>query len=1035
MFCDLVGSTALSRRIDPEDLAEVLRFFRDACSKCVLNYGGYISRFMGDGMLALFGYPAADEDDAERATHAALAITEAVPAIRVPGQEPLRLSVRVGLATGVVVAGDVIGDGPSQEEAIFGETPNLAARLQTIAAPNTVIISDTTKRLLRDSFNYRLLSGHQPKGFDEAIEAWEVLGASDAETRFEAAHTQHVIGLVDRLDELGLMLRLWQEAKTSKSRVLLMGGEAGVGKSRLARALAERIASEPNNTLQLQCLPHYRYTALYPMMRYLERTAGIGPADSVKTKREKLRVHAGDQALPAYYRLLSIGDPETVAGDNVVEFSPKRQRELTFQTALRRLRELSRDKPTLVIIEDLHWMDPTSIELLSFVIDNIGEDRVLFLLTFRPEFKPDWSNKPNAETLMLAPLDSASGEVLARTVLGEQSTSPHVISQIVARTEGIPLFIEELAKSVAETGSFDGKPTRRAATAPRAMRAIPISLMDSLMARIDRLGEAKAIAQIGAVIGPEFAHALLERIVLADEPDLDPALARLVGSGLLLRQVSAGEIRYNFKHALVRDAAYNSLLRRRRETLHARIAACLEDHFPDDAANKPELLAEHYSEAGLAERAIRYWQRAGERASARSENLEAENHFKNGLRLLDSLQDSVIKKERELALLIGLGPVEIAIGGPGSKGANDVYERAVDLCSALPNSPLHFAAHWGQWRTSRTYVIKHRRADKLSAVTSLLGDDGLNLQAHHCQWAVLFNLGIHDRCCDHVEQGIRLYEAGDYRSHAMIYGGHDPAVCGHGQAALSLWLLGYPEQASESMARAHAVADDMGHAGSLLHALEIGLMFQRFRQDVDQVEALAERMIALSQKEEFSALEVKGGLFRAWAKGRRSGAVQAIDDLSAGIEKLRAIDASEDLPFFLDMLAECCLLAGRANEGMAALEAAFGDVEKTASRFWAAELHRHQGEIALFAGTKNAEERASKAFESALATAREQKARALELRAALSLARLLIKQEDANKARALLTPVYDSFTEGQDTPDLDAAKLCLQELGSGAMSG
>jgi len=377
---------------------------------------------------------------------------------------------------------------------------------------------------------------------------------------------------------------------------------------------------------------------------------------------------------------------------------------------------------------------------------------------------------------------------------------------------------------------------RRQGTDTPTQRSIPISLMDSLMARIDRLGEAKTIAQIGAVAGQEFAHPLLERMVLADEPDLDQALAYLVSSGLLIRQDSHDEIRYAFKHALVRDAAYYSLLHQRRKTLHARIATCLEDHFPDIVANEPELLAEHYSEAGLAERAIRYWRSAGERASERSENLETENHFRNGLGLLAELQDSTIKDGLELSLLIGLGPVEIAIGGPGSKTVNDVYERAVALCGELPNSPFHFAAHWGQWRTSRTYLIKHERADKLSTVTAYLSDSGLSLQAHHCQWAVLFNLGIHDACCQHVDKGIALYEAGDYRSHAQIYGGHDPAVCGHGQAALSRWLLGFPEQALDHVNRAFAVADALSHAGSELHAIEIALMFHRFRQDIDVVE-------------------------------------------------------------------------------------------------------------------------------------------------------------------------------------------------------
>ena len=1029
MFCDLIGSTALSRQLDPEDLLDILRLYRSACSKGVDDHGGHISRYMGDGMLALFGYPIAHENDAERGTHAALAIATSVSALRVPRYQDLRLSVRIGMATGLVVAGDIIGEGPSREEAIIGETPNLAARLQTLAAPNTVVISDETRTLLRDAFDYRSLGEHSLKGFDAPVQAWQVLGASDAETRFDAAQTSNAVPLVNRCTELDLMHRLWKEAKSTSSRILLLGGEAGIGKSRLAKTFCDRVAAaEPASLLQLQCSPHHQFSAFHPFIRYLERAAGFERDDSVEAKRNKLRMLAGDKALPVYNRLLALRDP--AEGENVVEFSPRRQRDFMFATVLRRLREIAKDNAVLVFVEDIHWMDPTSLELQTYLIDNIANARVLFILTYRPEFSPTWGNRPNATTLVLDALDESAGQTLAQSVIGEKEGSSAIVAQIVARTEGMPLFIEELAKSLVESGTLGEKPERRAAVEGRGGRAIPISLMESLTARIDRLGDAKAIAQIGAVVGLEFSHALLERVVLAEEPDLETALTQLVSSGLLRRHDTKDEVRYVFKHALVRDAAYNSLLRRRRETLHARIAACLEDNFRDVVANEPELLAEHYSEAGLAERAIRYWRRAGQRASERSENLEAENHFKNALMLLEDLQDSKVTKELELSLLIGLGPVEIAIGGPGSKQACDVYERAVALCEKLPNSPLHFAAHWGQWRVSRTYRIKRDRADRLSVVTEYLGDQGLSLQAHHCQWAVLFNLGSHNACCEHVEHGIKLYEAGDYRSHAQIYGGHDPAVCGHGQSALSLWMLGFPEQGMVRIEQALRVAQSLSHAGSELHALEIALMFHRFRQDVDEVLMLAERMIALAREEEFATLEVKGELFRDWARGRQGQAEQAIEGLTEGVERLRSIDASEDLPFFFDMLADCCALGGRTADGLRALDHAFDEAEKTASLFWVAELHRRKGELLLQkAGKRKTGVR--QAFEDAIKTAREQEARTLELRAATSYAQWLSSRNERAAAAKLLTPIYEQFTEGFDGVDLASARACLDALGSG----
>ncbi|NJO36740.1 MAG: AAA family ATPase [Rhizobiales bacterium] len=683
MFCDLVGSTALSHSLDPEDLIAVHRLYRNACSRIVADHGGYISRTLADGTLALFGYPLADENNAERATHAALAIIDAVAALQCPHDSSLKLAVRIGIATGLVVAGDVIAEGSTREEAIFGETPNLANRLQTLASPGTVVIADTTQKLLRKAFEYRALGEHRLKGFSEPVLAWQVLRTSDAETRFDAAQTSNLVSFVNRSAEIEAIDRLWHAAKSTSSRVLLLTGEAGIGKSRLVKAARERIAREPNITLQMQCSPHHRYTALYPFIRYLEREAGLERDDTIDIKRAKLRAFAGDEAAPAYERVLSLSVvPE---GDNIVAISPKRQRELVFAAVLRRLRRFADENPVLLIIEDVHWMDPTSIELLTLLIDEIGEARVLFLVTCRPEVSPPWRDRSTVRTMVLEALDRPAGESLARAVLGARAASPEMVGQIVDRTEGMPLFIEELAKSLAESGALSAPRARRRTAEARGARSIPVSLMDSLTARLDRLGKAKAIAQIGAVIGQEFAEPLLARVVTDEAPDLDSALTHLVSSGLLLRQDSKDEVRYAFKHALVRDAAYGSLLHRRRAALHARIATCIEDQFRN-RGDEPERLAEHYAQAGLIERAIRYWRRAGERASERSEIIEAQNHFRNGLKLLDDLDDAPFKKELELSLLIGLGPVEIAIGGPGSKGANDAYDRAV---ACAPSCRIH----------------------------------------------------------------------------------------------------------------------------------------------------------------------------------------------------------------------------------------------------------------------------------------------------------------------------------------------------------
>ena len=568
MFCDLVGYTVLSQQIDPEDLQDVGQLFRETCIEIIEKYDGYISRYMGDAILVLFGYPAAQENDAERSVHAALAIATAVSALKVPNHDDLQLSVHTGIATGLVVAGNVIGKGPSREEAIVGEAPCLAARLQGLAEPNSVVIAEDTHKLLRDAFECRSLGKHALKGFKAPVTAWQVIGPREVEFRFDAAQMSRLSPLVDRRAEFDQMWRLWNEAKLRSRRVLLLCGEAGIGKSRLAKALRDRVESEPHVSVQFQCSPYYRNTALYPFARQLERAAAFERDDSDGVRVEKLRALLGEELLPIFARLASVPMRD---GRDISELSAQRQKDLTFTAMLEHLSALAHERPVLATIEDVHWMDPTSLELITFVIDRIGDARVLFVVTFRPEFSPPWTGRPNVSSLILSGLAQADGEALAKNVVGRRRASSDIIAHVVGKTDGVPLFIEELTKALLESGVLSGDAGRSARPRSIPFGSIPVTLMDSLMARIDQLDEAKRIAQIGAVIGQEFTLSLMESVTQEPEAELRTALERLVSSGLALRLVSATETRYFFKHALVRDAAYNSVLRRRREKIHARI--------------------------------------------------------------------------------------------------------------------------------------------------------------------------------------------------------------------------------------------------------------------------------------------------------------------------------------------------------------------------------------------------------------------------------------------------------------------------------
>ena len=1024
MFCDLIEYTALSRQIDPEDLRDVIRLFQSTCAGIIERYEGYVSRYMGDGILVLFGYPSAHENDAERAVHAALEITNEVSALKAPYDRTVSLAVRTGIATGLVVAGDVIGEGASEEEAIVGITPNLAARLQSLAEPNTVVISEETRRLLLEAFEYYPLGERTLKGFDTPVIAWRVVGPSEVETRFDAAHNVALTPWVNRNDEIEFMCRLWDHAKSKPGQALLVSGEAGIGKSRLTKILRERVASDPHASLQYQCSPYYRYTALYPFTRALERAAGFERNDSDALKLEKLRAVLDEESLPLFAHLISI---PTQRDEEIARLSPQRRKEIIFEAILSHLIGRARQIPVLATVEDVHWMDPTSLELMTFIIDRITEASALFILTFRPEFTPEWTDKPNVSVLKLNGLHREYGEKLAESVFGDRRLAKEIIYQVVDKTEGVPLFIEELAKSLLESGAFGKNDTSRMRSMSALSGKIPVTLMDSLMARIDQLGEAKSVAQIGAVIGQEFPHSLISMIAPLPEGELQIQLNRLVSSGLAVCRHTSTDTRYAFKHALVRDAAYNSLLKKRREALHAQIAECLESKFPETLANEPELLAYHYSRTGLTETAIGYWQQAGERASMRSANLEALSHVTNALDLLEYLPVTPARKELKLSLLITLGPVQIAVKGSGSEDAKEVYSRAVELCAELPDSPLHFAAYWGQWRTSRSYLTKRERADRLLAVADNLGDPGLQLQAHHCQWASLYNLGFHQQCFQHAERGIEIYESGDFTEHAPIYGGHDPAVCGQGEAALSLWLMGYPDQALARMDKAFAVAERLSHAGSTAHAMDIALMLYSFRKDAQEVRVRADQLITLSEDEKFSAHRSKGEIFRGWALIGLDELERGIACLREGIATLRGIGTYEDLPVFLSMLAEAYAENDKPSEGMAAIEEAFRETERAALRYWLPELFRRKGELLLNIPESDPAE-AESCFETSIQLARQQRAKSLELRAATSYARLLKSIGQATKAYDLLSPVYEWFTEGFDCVDLTAARTCLDGL-------
>src|SRR5438034_540641 len=656
MICDLVGSTGLSARLDPEDMRAVIDAYHAACARITRNYDGFLAEFRGDGILAYFGYPLAHEDDAERTVRAGLDILAAVGRLETRAAEPL--AVRIGVATGVVVIGDLSREGALREHAVVGETPNLAARLQTLAEPGSIVVAASTRRLLGDLFRLRDLGRHEVKGIAEPVAAWAVEGMSPSESRFEAVRTARLTDLIGREDEIDFLLERQRLAWKGEGQIMLISGEPGIGKSRLAAALAERIAGEPHTRLRYQCSPYHTNSALRPFIAQLERAAGFTADETSEQRLDKLEAVLAMGAsqvqavAPLFAALLAIP-----FGDRYLPLalSPTQHRRRTLAALLDQFEGLARQQPILLSFEDAHWADATSLELLDLTVERVRQLPVLALFTFRPEFEPPWVGLPNVGSLTLGRLSSNDVENMVARVTAGRVLPVEVMKQIVSKTDGNPLFVEELTKTVLETGILVEDAEVYRLEGPLPPLAIPETLQDSLMARLDRLAPVREIAQLGAAIGREFSYSLVRALVGRDETALKHGLAQLEQAGLVFRRGEPPEAVYSFKHALVRDAAYESVLKSRRHQLHGQIARALEERFAEIVASQPEIVAHHFTEAGLVEPAIDYWLKAGQQAARRSANAEALNHFARGLDLLPKIDDPMLRNKSELQLQTSLG--------------------------------------------------------------------------------------------------------------------------------------------------------------------------------------------------------------------------------------------------------------------------------------------------------------------------------------------------------------------------------------------
>ncbi len=766
MFCDLVGSTALSARLDPSDLRALIGAYHRCVAAVVERTGGFVAKYMGDGVLAYFGYPRADEHDAERAVRAGLKLVEAVGQL----QELQPLQVRVGIGTGPVVVGDLIGKGAAQEQAVVGETPNLAARLQALAEPGTVVIGPSTRRLTGGLFDYEDLGAVEIKGFAAPVMASRVLRESGAESRFEARHGPDLTPLVGRGEELALLQRRWQQAKSGEGCVVLVSGEPGIGKSRLAQTLLDRLSGEPHTRLRLFCSPHHQDHALYPTITQLERAAGFRREDTAAQQLDKLEAvlaqatnDLGEAAL-LLAALLSLPAGERYPP---LDLTPQKQREKTLRALVAQVEGLAVRQPVLLLFEDVQWGDPSSLELLDLIIDRAPALPLLLIVTFRPEFTPPWTGRPHVSWLGLNRLAPRQRAEMIAGVTGGKPLPQEIAAQIIDRTDGVPLFVEELTKAVVESGIVTDVGDRYTAAGPVAPLAIPASLQASLLARLDRLAPVREVAQIGAALGRQFSHELIAAVAVPGsgpgmpQPQLDDALAQLVGAELIYRRGTPPDAEYTFKHALVQDAAYSTLLRSRRQQLHAHIAATLEGRFPDLVAAQPALLARHCTEAGLTEEAVAYWLAAGRQAWGRSMVAEAVALLRRGLALVPALPDGDWRRERELDLQIALGQALIMNRSWGAPELAEVHFRTRELASMLNRPRALLPALWGQF-TDHWARADLKRARRLAAELRELGDTAgdvlMQVMGCHASGLACFHLGEFAAGRTYLETGLALYD-------------------------------------------------------------------------------------------------------------------------------------------------------------------------------------------------------------------------------------------------------------------------------------
>ena len=1031
MFCDLVGSTELAALLDPEDLRAVIGDYHAAVTAAVAAHDGYVAQLLGDGVLVYFGYPHANEDDAARAIHAALEVIAAIGRLATHGQHTLH--TRIGIATGLVVVGQIGSGTPAAELSASGETPSLAARLQTQAAPDCIVIADRTRQLVGEEFELEPLGALALKGFEAPVPAWQVLRERRTASRFEAIHTQQLSQLVGRDSELALLLERWNTACEGEGQIVLLSGEPGIGKSRITQALRERTAAEGSETLVLQCSPSHSNSALYPLVRCMEIAANLAPADAPDPRAARFEQYLAEhgvalapEALGCLLRLMTLPDGGRPAPAGQTQ---QQQKAATLQAAIDVVRGLSLRAPLLVLIEDAHWIDPTTDEWVGLAVDGLRDARVLMLLTCRPQYLPSWGNPVNSTRLTMNRLSHRQSAALIGSVTGGKPLPAELVDEIIRKTDGVPLFVEELTKTVLASALVEDTPAGYRLHGPLQTLAIPSTLQDSLMARLDRLAPAKEIAQVAAAIGREFSHALLAQVMQILAAQLEQALDELLRAELVFRRGTPAEAGYAFKHALIRDTAYNSMVRSQRALRHAQIAHALERNEPQTVAIHPELLAQHHQEAGHVSEALRYWTAAGDLAQQRCASREASIHYKAAVALVARLPAGPSRSELELALHLKLGNALTVSEGYGSGATDQSYAKARELARELGRVEDYVSA----WVGSAPSMNSAGRNGEL--IAGIHGIEPAQLAALAPRWRINVSIvlgaahylrGEIAEAWQHLEDA-RLLDDSVQLTHEHPVAGADPAIMIRAISMRVRGMQGYLAQAEALAAEAVRIAEARAHPPTIAMAKQAWIRVLLSKGEHAQAVAEAQQMLALSERFGIQTRMANAWMFLGRARIALGDVEPGMALLRKGYELWVSAGGKQQCSQYGAQAADALLRAGRSDEARRYLAEAQAVQAETDERFYESELLRLAGRLLEGDGD---EAGAEPRYREAIAIAEARGLKLFALRAARDLAVLWQRQGKGTEARQVLQPLHAWFTEGFGFSELREAKGVLERLGT-----